>query len=144
VAVSNSTNTTITGNLISGNSVQGIELLLGDTGTLIESNEIGTDAQGDFALSNGSDGIEMYGALNTTIGGTVQGAGNLISGNLQNGIDLTTDKGVYTTGTLIEGNIIGLNAAGNQALVGIHYPTVYGIFLVDANDTTIGGTTEST
>ena len=50
-----------------------------------------------------------------TIGGTLAGAGNLISGNLGDGIDI--DKsGEDATGNEILGNLIGTTAAGQQAL----------------------------
>src|SRR5207244_3519792 len=99
----------------SGNLANGILLEgAGTSGTMIQANEIGTNAAGTAALANGNDGILIQsGANNNTIGGTAFGAGNVISGNLGNGITIT-DSG--TTGNVVEGNYIGTNAAGTGAL----------------------------
>ena len=70
------------GNVISGN---GTGVAIHDAGTTqdnVEGNLIGTDATGEFALGNVTDGVEVYnGAISDEIGGTEPGAGNVISGN---------------------------------------------------------------
>ena len=48
---------------------------------------------GKIALGNGSGGVSDNNGLNNTIGGTSRGAGNLISGNQDAGIILTSDLG---------------------------------------------------
>ncbi len=65
--------------LISGNNGDGISLGTG-IDSLVEGNYLGTDITGMVALANGI-GINFTNASYATIGGTVQGAGNLISGN---------------------------------------------------------------
>ncbi len=80
-------------------------------GNVFESNYIGTNTAGTAALPNGDDGIKVRGSGNT-IGGTSPGAGNLISGNLNDGVDL----GAGATNTLVQGNRIGTNAAGTAAI----------------------------
>ncbi len=118
------------GNLISGNTVTGIYIALATaTGNLIEGNHIGTDVTGTTALAN-STGVEVHSSGNT-IGGTAVGAGNLISGNTFDGLDLGTDA----PGNLVEGNLIGTNAAGTTALANIT-----GI-LIESTGNTIGGLT---
>ena len=52
-------------------------------------NYIGTDVTGTAALGNGADGVLLSGAVNNTIGGTVAGAGNVISGNGRIGVYLS-------------------------------------------------------
>jgi hypothetical protein len=99
------------GNLISGNSQQGIVIDGAGTGVLVQGNQIGTNAAGTAALANGMSGVEMA-ASNNTVGGTAAGAGNLISGNSQDGIVI--DGSV--TGVLVQGNQIGTNATGTAAL----------------------------
>ena len=78
-------------NLISGNSMRGIDLASDGSamGNLIKGNFIGTDVTGTVALGNGAlaDGIGG-GTASPTIGGTEAGAGNVISGSQDHGIDL--------------------------------------------------------
>jgi hypothetical protein len=58
----------------------------GTTGNVVQGNFIGTNASGSAALANHLRGIGIsYGAFGNMIGGTVLGARNLISGNMQNG-----------------------------------------------------------
>ena len=59
------------------------------------------------------DGIFINDAPNNMIGGTAAGAGNLISGNGSVGIQLF---GTLTRGNVIQGNALGLNAAGRPTL----------------------------
>src|SRR6185503_13349435 len=66
----------------------------------------------------------------TTIGGQAAGAGNVISGNAQNGLSLFTS----VTGTVVQGNRIGTNAAGTAAVANAGS----GI-LVSGPSNTIGG-----
>jgi hypothetical protein len=101
--------TATTRNVISGNGTNGIEIN-GDT-NLIQGNFIGTNAAGTAALPN-EDGVLIANgtSTNNVIGGTAAGAGNLISGN--------RDDGIFTTGagTTLQGNFIGTNVAGTDAI----------------------------
>ncbi|MGD1019491.1 MAG: M12 family metallopeptidase [Verrucomicrobiia bacterium] len=103
------------GNLISGNANYGIYLGgAGTDGTFIEGNLIGVDATGAFAVPNAFDGVYVYGGAQLTrIGGTAPGARNVISGNFGRGV------GIFDPGTKnnsVQGNFIGLNAAGSVAV----------------------------
>ena len=164
LVITNSTNITISGNLVSGNSVNGIVLGPGNAGTLIQSNLIGTDATGESALSNESVGLYVDNSSATTIGGLAAGQGNLISGNSATGIELETNGPTFQSvgptgdslraqpgggsasaadsgpGTLIVGNIVGLNREGTR-LIGTSTNTVDGIMDLADNGSTIGGTT---
>ena len=76
------------GNLISGNSANGIEIRfdsqnLDAAGNVILGNLIGTTADGSSALANAGDGILINRATRNIIGGPDSGAGNVISGNTQ-------------------------------------------------------------
>lgn len=76
-------------NVISGNFT-GIELSNNSTGTLIQGNYLGTKADGTSALGNDYAAIySAYGITNATIGGTANGASNIIAfnggGNTGNG-----------------------------------------------------------
>ena len=110
------------GNLISGNSVIGV-YIDGSTATanLVAGNFIGTDITGTLAIANGEGVVIADGASNNTIGGLTTtpgtGAGNVISGNTDDGVLFTvqnTDSG--PTGNLVGGNLIGTDATGTAAL----------------------------
>ena len=71
------------GNLISGNTGVGVDTTYGNA-TLIEGNEIGTEVTGTYAVANIGGGI--ISGTSDTIGGTITGARNLISGNGGDGV----------------------------------------------------------
>lgn len=121
-------------NLISGNGSNAIAVSgSAATGNTIQGNYLGTDASGTSDLGNGGDGIYVTdSAASNTIGGSASGAGNLISGNDQDGIELDS-----ASGNVIEGNQVGTNAAGTAAVGN----TAQGIRLDDAPNNTVGGTT---
>jgi titin len=136
---SNSSNNTVGGtaaearNVISGNGSGGVQIT-GGTGNTIQGNFIGTDANGTRAL-HGQEGVALgIGASDNLIGGTAAGARNIISGNLGDGIRII---GRQTTANLIQGNYIGTDVSGTQAVANREF----GIFINDAPNNTIGGTT---
>ena len=74
------------GNLISGNTVAGIQYLANMGAATIQGNKIGTNALGTLPVPNGI-GIHFNGGgAGTVIGGPDPGARNLISGNATDGI----------------------------------------------------------
>jgi uncharacterized repeat protein (TIGR01451 family) len=122
------------GNLISGNLGAGIELTNStqpSTLNVIVGNLIGTSATGSTALGNQASGILVSGASGNIIGGTGTGAGNVISGNARDGIELN----LGATGNLILGNLIGTTADGDHALGN----QKDGILLDGAPSNSIGG-----
>ena len=128
------------GNLISGNGASGIWITgVGATGNLIVGNKIGTDQAGTVVLGNAYWGVELQEAADNTVGGTVAGARNLISGNDQGGVAI---RGVDAVGDLVQGNLIGTDVTGTKAL-GNGYSGVYvgdwGNSGDAASDATIGG-----
>jgi hypothetical protein len=120
------------GNVISGNAADGITVA--GSRTVIQGNYIGTDVTGTQAVPNGSSGVQMAsGSSNNTIGGTANGAGNVISGNAADGIYI---QGPSTTAIVVQGNQIGTDITGTLALGnGGNGVTVTG----GAHDNTIGG-----
>ena len=94
-------------------------------GCIIGLNSAGTTDQGNTLI-----GISVSSTGNT-IGGTGASDGNVISGNNSFGISLT---GASNT---VQGNIIGLNAAGAAAIAN----TSGGIEINNAASNVIGGTT---
>ena len=137
VLISNSPNDTIGGttaesrNVISGNGASGISIgFSGSRGIQVFGNFIGTDASGTAALGNASNGIEVIQGANAVIGGATPGAGNLISGNQGNGVDISASNNV------VQGNLIGTDVAGTIALAN----ALAGL-AISASNNTIGGTT---
>lgn len=132
-------------NLISGNTLDGVQIsgasVVGPTepnsaNNEVQGNFIGTDVSGDRALPNGAHGIELIeGARNNTIGGTTAGARNVVSGNTQHGVSL---DGAGTQENVIAGNHIGTNFAGTVALPN----GIDGVRVMNgAQNNRIGGTT---
>jgi len=95
------------GDVISGNARYGVFIESGSGSDVIEGDDIGTDPTGALAVPNGTCGIYDAGS-NVSIG--ADGSGNVISGNLGDGIV------VAGPGTQIVTNMIGTNAAGTAAL----------------------------
>jgi hypothetical protein len=102
-------------NIISGNSGDGVALIgPGTSGNVVAGNFIGTNVNGTAALANVGDGVAIQdGATSNTVGGTTAGARNVISGNSGDGVALI---GPGTSGNVVAGNFIGINAAGTAAL----------------------------
>jgi len=118
------------GNLIAANNANGIYITgSGTSANPVLGNFIGTNASGATNLGNGAGVAIDNSASNNTIGGTGAGAGNVISGNSVDGIDISSD------GNLVQGNKIGTNAAGTAALGN----TFDGINLNDASSNRIIG-----
>ncbi len=114
--IGGATNTTIggttagAGNVISANAGDGVDDI-GANRSLIAGNWIGTNALGTAALANTGDGVYVALSSSVTIGGTSVGAGNLISGNNANGVEIND-----SSSTLVEGNLIGLDQTGTRAI----------------------------
>lgn len=121
-------------NVISGNTGSGIFINGTGSNNLIQGNFIGTNAAGISDLGNGLDGIRLDNVANNTIGGTVPGARNIISGNDSvNGIRIV---GSGATGNLIKGNYIGTDVTGTVAIPNAGS----GVRTIGASNNTIGGT----
>ena len=155
-----STNATIGGfnpqenNVIAGNGLQGVEILPGAVGNQVLGNQIGIAGPslgGRFAIApNGLDGvlIASSGAGGGQWGLRLQqrhrrgdnGAGNLISANLGNGVHIT---GSGATLNQVEGNFIG-TAPGGGVLFGQGDPgnSGDGVLIENAPNNIIGGSSQ--
>lgn len=98
--------TPVARNLISANLYDGVRDYGGLFGS-VQGNLIGTNPSGTAAMGNG---IGIFTQEGATIGGTVPGAGNVVSGNLGAGI------GTGTNSATIINNLIGTSADGTKAL----------------------------
>jgi hypothetical protein len=124
-------------NVISGNTVNGVEIATAlATANIVAGNFIGTDNSGLSDLGNTGDGVLILNSGGNTIGGTVTGAGNLISGNNQSGVDIVATAALTANANIVRGTVIGLDFAGNalgNAADGVHTSGA-------ANNNAIGGT----
>ncbi len=126
-------------NIISGNQGNGVLLRgIGVTGNTVEGNYIGTDVTGTKSLANAIAGVTIdTGAGSNLIGGTVAGAGNVISGNQIGSAfiyGMIINDG--SSGNVVAGNYIGLDASGTVAV-----PNQLGVAcFAGASNNIIGGT----
>lgn len=117
-------------NVISGNNA-GVQINGAATAAnTVAGNVIGLDVN-SFRKPNGTGVIVVSGASGTVIGGNSAGAGNVISGNTNFGIEI-----VGAGPTTVQGNLIGLNRTGASARAN----GSAGIRAL-SDDVTIGGTT---
>jgi len=122
-------------NVISGNSYNGVYLYgNGTRENTIQGNYIGLDATGSYAIPNAWGVTVWSGAAANRVGGTAAGAGNVISGNQFEGIDI---QGTGSNLNVVQGNLVGLDATGTipvpNGLEGIEVSS-------NAAYNTIGGT----
>ena len=94
------------GNVISGNGNGPGVQIIGSSGNVVQGNLIGTDASGTTALGN-QYGVYITGSSDNTIGGAAAGAGNVISGNIRDGVFILGDS------NSVQGNYIGVDKSGN-------------------------------
>ncbi|HEX4439714.1 MAG TPA: S-layer homology domain-containing protein [Thermoanaerobaculia bacterium] len=100
------------GNVVSGSSEIGIHISIGG-GCTIKGNKIGTNSAGTSALAN-QYGIQLSNAPSVVIGGNFNsGDGNLISGNLLDGVYITG-----SVGAVVKGNTIGTDLVTGQQPLG--------------------------
>lgn len=121
-------------NVIGGNGGAGIRVLATTAGTVpnIRNNYIGLDHTGAVARPNNNKGIYLDGPA--FIGGSAVNEGNYISGQSDPIAGAGILVGVNAGGTIIRGNTIGLNAAGNVTANGYA-----GITVAASAAVTIGG-----
>lgn len=150
IVIENASDNTIGGtetaarNIISANFRHGI-LINGTaaTGNVVQGNYIGlnkfgtgVDIERNPGLGNSLNGILIEGGSNNTIGGTEEGAANIISTNTASGIVISNRE---ATGNLIQGNLIGTDTTGMMRLGN----NGGGIIIRNAPGNTIGGTVEA-
>ena len=118
-------------NIITANNI-GVLIAAGATGNTVQGNYLGTDVSGMVDL--GADdivGVSIVDSPGNLIGGSVPGAGNLISGNFNN----VQISGAGATGNVVQGNLIGTDVTG---VAGLDFFGT-GILLTGGSGTTIGG-----
>jgi parallel beta-helix repeat protein len=125
-------------NVISGNGNNGMILFgAGTSGNVVQGNYLGTDQTGSLARGNRQDGILLQSVNGNQIGGSISGAGNLISGNTADA-NGSGNNGIYLNGgswNTVQGNRIGTDASGTLTLGN----SWNAIFMQNANSNQIGG-----
>ncbi len=129
------------GNVIAGNGADGI--LIGGAGAdgiLIKGNNVGVGSDGLAFIPNGLTtagyGILIADGIGNVIGGTEPGEGNVIAANLYGNVGLF---GTGVSGTIIQGNYIGVNAVGDSGFEA----QSFGINISEATGTIIGAPTNT-
>jgi len=138
-ASSNMVGGTISGarNVISGNKLSGVAIDdSNSSANVIQGNFIGTDFSGTNALGNERNGVFVSGVSHNLIGGSIAGAGNVISANLQNGLHLVD---VNCTSNIVQGNFVGTDFTGTRRLGN----GIDGV-QIEAPGNSIGGTSSET
>ena len=125
----------VTGNVISGNSGDGLSVL-GSNNNVIRGNTIGLDASGGSALPNFHGVVfvaDEGSSVGNILGGLNAGEGNVISGHASANVLV----GNLNSGTVIQGNIIGSSAFG--AVLTLAADQQFGINITGATGTQVGG-----
>src|SRR5262249_32258259 len=113
-------------NIISANGQHGVAVAgQFEANDVVEGNFIGTDVTGMQKLGNGFSGVGIVDATNTTVGGTVAGAGNIIAHNAEIGVDVF--------GPTINNSILG-NSIFDNGKLGIDLNARDGVTLNDVGD----------
>jgi hypothetical protein len=147
VTISDASSNTIGGtangdrNLISGNKASGVNVrttnsLTPSSSNVVQGNYVGSDSTGRQTVPNSLSGIVLTGAPDNTIGGSSSAAGNLVSGNGQDGILIQSGS----DRTVVMGNAIGVNVTAftTPDSAGPLANHRHGVHIVSSNDNTIG------
>ena len=102
---------------------------------LVAGNLIGTDLAGASQLPN-SVGITLGSGNGDTVGGATPAARNVISGNVEYGIEF---QSLSITDSVVEGNYIGTDVTGTKPIQNRND----GIYFASGTSNTIGGTSPS-
>ena len=102
-------------NVLSGNTNAGLYLAgIGVSNNLVQGNYVGVNAAGSAAVPNSQVGVFVYGgACSNMIGGTSLGAGNVLSGNLLEGVYIADPA---TSNNVVQGNFVGTDFSGSNAV----------------------------
>jgi parallel beta-helix repeat protein len=123
---------TISNNIISGNSGFGLQIN-GSINNTITGNYFGISSDGTTPVPNSFHNIQLLNsANNNTIGGNTSALRNIISACNQRGISIENNS----TGNIIKGNYIGLDATGTTPRGNVDHGLYVGS---GCNSTIIGG-----
>lgn len=102
-------------NIVGGNGNTAVSLWgTGTMSNVVSGNYLGVNVSGTQALANDGSGINLNaGAQSNRVGGTTAGERNVLSGNRQNGLQIS-DSG--TLSNIVVGNYVGVDAQGVVAI----------------------------
>ena len=149
-------------NIISGNEAGGILLANSTSDNLVQGNYIGLDISGTILVPNENFGVRSApvdlpnnpdtgqptpgnntGTANNTVGGSIAGAGNVISANAGDGIEfegattVDVNNNEVLQGNYVQGNLIGTDPTGIKSFANLGN----GVYLSSgATNNSIGGT----
>lgn len=124
------------GNLVSGNSGDGILINAGSNNNVLSGNFIGTTASGEAALGNAGDGVAIVDANNNSLIGCTALDNpfvyyNVVSGNGGNGLRITDSND-----TTVQANFFGIGADNSTIVAN----TLNGILVNgSSSNTQVGG-----
>jgi len=102
-------------NIISGNGIYGVVFWVQVFRNRVIGNYIGLRQDGVTPLPNKDKGLDVdFGAQSNWIGGPNPGEGNIISGNTEQGMEIS--HGADTQFNTIAGNYFGLDASGTRVI----------------------------
>lgn len=104
------------GNLVSGNSGDGVLIDMRSQDNVLNGNFIGTTADGDAAIGNSGNGVSIIGANGNSLKGCKFANNpfvyyNVVSGNKRNGLLITNSDN-----TTVQGNFFGVGANNTSAV----------------------------
>jgi Calx-beta domain len=99
---------------------------------IIKGNYLGTDITGTIDLGNTNSGLQIEYSPHNIIGGTGAGSRNVAAGNNSIGISF-----FRSNDNLVQGNYIGIDAAGTTALPN----SFQGLSFTECSNNLVGGTT---
>jgi hypothetical protein len=118
-------------NVISGNAINGIRIFgTASVGNRITGNNIGVGINGRNPVPNRGNGVWIDNAYSNIVG-----PGNVISGNQQSGILISSTLGSQVPGNMIVGNVIG---ADRNAMTPVPN-SGDGVFISGSANNSIGG-----
>ncbi len=148
ITITNGDNCLIEGNIISGNTRDGIFVQSFDN-VSITGNKIGTGSAGTEVLGNGQAGIAIENATSISVGGNGVGEGNDIVNNTQSGVHVYNGSEVTILGNTVNNNsqsgisvqdsiaTIGGSGAGDENTISDN--TQFGVSVTSNSEATIIG-----
>ncbi len=128
------------GNVIAGNTREGVFVWNGASGTIVSGNRIGTNLTGDPGLGNLGHGVQIgNSAPGTMIGGTTPAAANVIAFNTKDGVLRDANHGSVLGNSIHSNGELGIDRIPNgvSTTTGSRIPSL-------ATATTAGGSTTVT